>query len=247
VKVTEGKIPGSREIMDFRMKQVNGTCKCGNNYSGTIPAFAEMTMCDTCALEFQRQKDIERFRSCLRESCDSCGIPKKYREWDADKAKAVGSDKLLDWLRGHGTNSVWIGGTNGIGKTHTVLYRAFELLSNYNIHPYCVRASAWLRTVVTSRSKDKSDAEKQYKRAIECKLLVLDDFGKERLTEPRAEFLYDIIDERDRRDGSLWITTNFGGAELKDRLNCAGDGGHEYGHAILKRLARMMTKERIWK
>ena len=206
-----------------------------------------MVMCDPCAVIFQNKRDTDRRLGCLRDSAEACGIPHKYREWNEDKAKELGNDKLLTWLRNHGTQSVWIGGTNGIGKTHTALYRAFELLQGSDVHPYCVRASAWLRSIVTGRTKDKSDCEKLYRRAISCKLLIMDDLGKERLTEPRAELLYDIIDERDRRDGSMWITTNFSGETLIERLNSSGEGSHEYGHAILKRLKRMITPERIWK
>jgi len=233
--------------MDFKTKHVSGVCECGQKFSGVIPEFAKMIMCDPCALVFQKKRDLERMAGCLRESADSCGIPKKYRIWDEAKAKEVGSDKLLIWLRSQEINSIWIGGTNGIGKTHTALYRAFELLHEENIHPYCVRSSAWLRNIVTGRTKDRSDTEKQYKRAIECKLLIMDDLGKERLTEPRAELLYDIIDERDRRDGSVWITSNFSGQSLAERLNSSGEGAHEYGHAIIKRLKRMITSERIWR
>jgi DNA replication protein DnaC len=234
--------------MDFKTKYVKGVCDCGNPFEGVVPDFANVTQCDSCVMAFQNKRDADRRSDNLRDAANYCGIPAKFREWDDQIAKEVGSQKLYEWLivfGGNGKHSVWIGGTNGIGKTHTVHYRCYRMIEGERIYPYCVRSSSWLREVVTSRSKDKGDGDKMYHRAIECKLFVLDDFGKERLTEPRAELLYDIIDERDRRNSPIWITTNFSGQELIDRINSSGD--HEYGYAILKRLQRMISKERIWK
>lgn len=237
--------------MDFsinmKTKHVSGVCACGNTFDGVVPEFVEVTQCDDCILAFQEKRDKERRIAAIRDSAEHCGIPSKFRNWDHGVAKELGSDKLLDWMRSHGTKSMWIGGTNGVGKTHTVLYRAYEVLVNDNIYSYCVRCSSWLRDTVTGRTNGKDNGDKNYRRAIRSKLLVLDDLGKERLTEPRAELLYDIIDDRDRLDLPIWITTNFGGQELLDRMNASGEGAHEYGFAIMKRLTRMITKERIWK
>lgn len=227
-----------------KIKQVDFICDCGTPVKGEYPEIAIVDRCDDCVIAFQGEKENLRIRQQIRESADFCGIPPKYREWSPTVAAETGSDKLLDWLREVGLNSAWIGGTNGIGKTHATLYRAFELLGD-GVFSYCVRSSAWLRETVIERTRD-GDA-KNYKLATSKALLVLDDLGKERLTEPRGELLYDIIDERDRRGLPVWITTNFTGGGLMDRLNCAGDGAHEYGYAIMKRLKRMIPEKRIWK
>lgn len=228
-----------------RMKTVDFVCSCGEHVQGDYPEIAIVDRCDKCVYELQQKRSLERLQQNLRDSAEHCGIPAKFRDWSPIMANDIGSDKLLDWLRALGVSSAWIGGTNGIGKTHTVLYRAYELLRDEAVYSYCVRASSWLRETVTARTKDNDNA--RYRRAVDTKLLILDDLGKERLTEPRGELLYDIIDERDRRDAPIWITTNFTGQDLMDRMNVAGEGSHEYGYAIMKRLKRMITVERIWK
>lgn len=227
-----------------RTQEVDFVCKCGSEVKGEYPAIAKVTMCDDCALKFQQERDNELIQQRIRESADHCGIMPKYREWSSEVAAEIGNDKLIDWLRAEQLTSAWIGGTNGIGKTHATMYRAFELL-NEGIYSYCVRASAWLRDTVIERTKDGDT--KAYNRAMNVSLFVMDDLGKERLTEPRGELLYDIIDERDRRGLPIWITTNFTGTGLMERLNSAGAGQHEYGYAIMKRLKRMIPEERIWK
>ena len=244
--------------MDFstnmRLKTINADCDvCGQPFTANVPDFVETTKCDPCILKHQQEQDKKRRLYAIRDSAEHCGIPAKYREWNDQTAQKLGNDKLLSWMQAkEDTESIWIGGTNGIGKTHAVLFRAYQLLIENNIHSYCVRASSWLRRTVTDRTKDKN-GDKAYLRAISARLLVFDDMGKERLSEARGELLYDIIDERDRRDLPIWITTNFTGQALMERMNAASgdesghESGHEYGYAIMKRLTRMIPKENIWK
>jgi DNA replication protein DnaC len=176
----------------------------------------------------------------LAEIAGICGIPVKYRSWSPARAKEIGNVDLLLWLRER-EGSAWVGGTNGVGKTHAVYYCAYRRLKDRGTTCYAIRSSEWLRTVTTMRTGDsRADAEKLFKRATTTPLLIVDDLGKENLSLARAELLYDITDIRDREDLPIWITTNFDGDDLLERLNGASE--HEFGHAIMKRWKRMVTE-----
>lgn len=56
-----------------------------------------------------------------------------------------------------------------------------------------------------------------------CYMLVIDDFGKEKLTEWGASVLFDIINARWEEERPTIITTNYTAAELLARLESAGD------------------------
>ena len=230
-----------------KTKTVTGVCKCGNEFEYTLPAgVPDPVHCGPCVAEQQGRADAARLMTHIDDYANDCGVVRKYRYWDEDIAHQLGTTEMRAWLLAIGAESAWIGGTNGIGKTHTVAFCAYYMMQQSRIFPYLVRASSWLREVVSGRSSDRNQTgESQYRRAITTKLLILDDIGKENLTQARAELLYDIIDERDRRQLPVWITTNFSGDLLRERLNA--DGEHAYGDAILKRLKRMIPLENIWK
>jgi DNA replication protein DnaC len=68
-------------------------------------------------------------------------------------------------------------------------------------------------------------------RLTSCSLLVIDDLGKERLTQRMETDLFSIIDERTSNKRPTIITTNYNGSGLSDRFN-----NGETGTAIIRRL-----------
>jgi DNA replication protein DnaC len=66
---------------------------------------------------------------------------------------------------------------------------------------------------------------------VACSLLVIDDLGKERLTQRMESDLFAIIDERTSNKRSTIITTNYNGSGLSDRFS-----NGETGSAIIRRL-----------
>lgn len=66
---------------------------------------------------------------------------------------------------------------------------------------------------------------------ISCAVLVLDDLGKERLTQRMESDLFAIIDERTSNLRPTIITTNYNGQGLNDRFS-----NTETGAAIIRRL-----------
>lgn len=192
--------------------------------------------CDDCvkiAIDRDRNRELMNLH---HKAIERSQIPVKYRTWDADKAK---TDWMLMWVEKHRGASLWLGGTNDIGKTHTTHYVAYRNMIDHGVQVLACRCSSWLREVVTLRAgndEEKRVSREMLKFAQSVELLILDDLGKESLSDPRAELLLDLIDVRERDSLPVWITTNHGGRKLMNRL------GDNYGPAIKARLERMIPE-----
>jgi DNA replication protein DnaC len=66
---------------------------------------------------------------------------------------------------------------------------------------------------------------------ISCPVLVLDDLGKERLTQRLESDLFAVLDERTSNLRTTIITTNYTGDKLVDRFQ-----NKETGVALVRRL-----------
>lgn len=194
--------------------------------------------CEPCVIAMRKKEERERQREWMASRLASCNIAERYRTWDKKKAAEIGSNKILDFIRARREKSVWLAGGNGIGKTHAIMYAAFRTITKTPLRCEVWHCHAVLRQIMTYRSSDdKQAAASLISRLCECDILVLDDLGKEKLSESKAEALYEIVDTRDREERRIWITTNHTPKQLHDRL------GDNYGSAILKRLERMIPLE----
>ena len=68
---------------------------------------------------------------------------------------------------------------------------------------------------------------------IELPFLIIDDFGKERLTQRMASDLFAIIDERSTAKRPTIISTNYNGTTLLERFDSRDV---ETGKALIRRL-----------
>lgn len=202
--------------------------------------------CGPCAISRAEKADRRHRISAAKVFLANSGIPASYQRWSTSKASDIGSDKLLSWLQERANQSVWIGGGNGTGKTHTVMYCASQQVINEGVTCRAIRCSSWFRKQSALRAGDwrtRDRATFEFKIVRQCKILVMDDLGKEKMSETKAELLYDLIDFREREGMTTWITSNRGGEALKARLN--GNGAHDHGDAVLARLIRMIPPQNI--
>jgi len=205
---------------------------------GNVP-FTRCTPCLEAANERDRKAKHQKF---IQEMVERSGIPAKYQTWDADKAKEIGSNTLLRWVIQRQGASMWIGGPNGIGKTHATHHIAYQRIVEHGEPVRALRCSGYLRNISTLRMTDQArEAERLVQDAVRVSLLVLDDLGKEKLTDAKAEVLWELIDLRSRSEKRVWITTNSSGPKLRERL------GDNYGPAVLSRLKQMIPTSNILK
>jgi DNA replication protein DnaC len=72
-----------------------------------------------------------------------------------------------------------------------------------------------------------------------CDVLLIDDLGKEKMTESTSAKFFEVINHRYEQKKPLIITTRFGGDALKKRFAVSQDVN--IGNDIFRRLGEMLT------
>lgn len=144
--------------------------------------------------------------------------------------------EALDWKPEGDKTGLLFHGTTGVGKTRGV----WEIVRRLWVEeakkdkqlPYLFLTMRKLEGMI-----EQSFAEQKHSKAIDnlidCNLLILDDFGKERLTQRMATDLFSIIDERSTARKATIISTNFNGNALLERFD---PRDKETGIALIRRL-----------
>ena len=233
-------IPGMERITKTFICQT-----CGAEVTMEIAAVFEniSISCAACATKRREEDARAELIEYRRKAVKRSGIADRYLVWDKQRASEIGSYLLLKWISERKYRSLWIAGTNGIGKTHAVSYAAYRMIVHHNTTALVIRSSEFLLEVVQSRQGERDDirrGQELVKDALSCGILVLDDLGKEKLSPAKAEILWELIDQRERAAKRIWITTNISGGELERRL------GDDYGPAIMERLRRACPEECRW-
>jgi DNA replication protein DnaC len=234
----------------FNLSKTQATYNCIDcDKSVTVTVYEQYpdmhpTRCEHCALKKTADDQREELKRLKRDMVDSSGIVAKFQTWDEAIATETGSQVLLPWIKKRAGQSIWLGGTNGIGKSHAAHYVAYLRILEQGDSVMACRCSGLLNDIVGLRSgntDEKRAARAMLKRAQSVNLLLLDDLCKEKLSLAKSEILWDITDVREREGLRIWITTNRSGQDLLLRL------GDDYGPAILKRLRRAIPEENILK
>jgi len=260
--------PAFSGVVFIPMKSNCTGCGVEMNYRG-IKGRPELgpSICDTCEAALAEVERVEVERNKIKFTLRRTRIHSTYTEWDPEVARECGSAGHRAFIEAANLKrSLWIGTReNGTGKTHAVMHMGLRVAMDHNISVLAIDVSDWLVSMMQWKSgsdaqKKRFDQEKELAKNID--LLVMDDFGKERLSEAKAELLYNVINSLDRRKALAWVSTNKSGEQLRYRLNGGIHGmpegryvmevsngktyldfcfEHDHGNAILKRLKRMIT------
>ncbi len=220
------------EPVGFSTMRVSIVCKdCGVTFEQDILA-AYPNWRPTCCLEcsdkhIERAVDRETIHRCY-QIADANGIEKKFRLYNGRK-DACG---YLPWIRANKERSIYLQGSYQTGKTHAVLYCAWRMLLNHHKSISVAFLPAWMRRLSTLAGDNGRGAHDLIYQVSRVDLFILDDLGKERLSEYQAEALFEILDTRERRGLQTWITSNASLAEIEKRL------GPDRGAAIISRINR---------
>ncbi len=152
---------------------------------------------------------------------ERAGIPPRYREashpWAAKMAAQA--------LDGQG---YFVHGPNGTGKT-TLAMAAALLLLELDADVLAMSAYDLMDAMRSRRDEDRS----LFERAASCRVLVLDDLGKEASnTAYSCERLFAIVDRRDKAMLPTIVTSNFSLSTIARRITAGA-----VGDAIASRLA----------
>jgi DNA replication protein DnaC len=218
-------------IDDLAPVQTSRQCaECNSEFAVTVLAgFPNWgpRFCPPCQLIQENRLKTERDAEDLRNRFRASGIEQQYCQYDQERDRF----SLLPWILERQDKSLCISGQYQLGKTHCVAHAGYKMLVA-GVGVRFVRCGEWMRNVAAMMGRDMEEAELMISRAKRADLLILDDLGKEKLTDRGGEVLFGLIDERERRGKSTWITTNHDGNGLEEKL------GFDRGPAIVARLRR---------
>ena len=215
--------------IDSPVKRVNGFANHERIFMGY-----ELCNCDGARIERVRRIEREdaekaaekaaRLESRLRKA----GIPERYLTAEHELAPSM-ADSIAS---GKG---YYIDGTQGTGKTH-LAYSVARICVGRGIKTACISSTA-LMEAYRNRSRDDADTTR---RLTACKLLVIDDLGKESPTQYACERLFEIIDSRYNSMRPVIVTSNYSRGEIARKLT-EGD----VGKSIASRLNEMTQRIRM--
>lgn len=199
------------------------------------------TMCDDCGEKSDQKRIADDKLALQRELALQCGVDDAYRTWDREQANLLGNGALLKLIgeKKKDLGSIWVWGGNGKGKSHCAGYAAYRM-TEYFFSTRFYAVNQMLEEAMklkVSKNKDGFDALSNELRS--CDILVLDDFDKVIVTEAKCQFLYDLIDFREKNKKNMWFTSNIRMHEMRERL------GDLYGSAIMTRVGRMVGEYEI--
>jgi len=144
--------------------------------------------------------------------------------------------KAVEWKPEGDKSGLLLHGTTGIGKTRAI----WEIIRRQWVEQ-AKRDRQLAYQFLTMRKIEgmieKGFDDRQHARMleglIELPFLIIDDFGKERLTQRMASDLFAIIDERSTAKRPTIISTNYNGTTLLERFDSRDI---ETGKALIRRL-----------
>lgn len=195
--------------------------------SGDVRSFCP-TIDDAKAREWDER---EARRKRVKRLMDS-GIPSRYRDAaieDCDPA-------VMEYAESGISQGAWLvlSGPNGTGKTHQACAVANRFMETSDRSVRFASMGKVLGELYDAYGTSERSEAVLY-RYSKCQLLVLDDFGKERLSANAADKLFRIIDERWANEKPTVITTNLTSKGLRESLT--NEGGDEVAKAVIDRIA----------
>lgn len=142
------------------------------------------------------------------------GLPPKYN--NKSFVDIQGLPQIVEGLRAY-TESVFIHGPTGTGKTHLAIATAKESICESAIFVTAPELLLAIRSCFSDgAARREDDLIQEY---TSTDLLILDDLGAEKSTEYSITTLYLIIDRRDRSLKRTIITSNLSLQEISEKLD----------------------------
>ena len=160
-----------------------------------------------------------------RQRRESAGLPlgqiPSFRAYVTDTdGRREALKKVQEWAKNPVRNIV-LEGSNHTGKTHLITAATNEL-SRRGIYVRMALISTIYSTI--KEAYDRGAPEYLYKEIYtKPDILVIDDLGKERVTDWTVSTLFDLIDARYRNNKITAVTTNYNRKSLVEKLTVEGD------------------------
>lgn len=212
-------------------------CHCGSRGSLFVNQEGKLLRYHLCSEHIDKAR-VER--EGLSKPQYPTQMPAIFRDTDINRLH----DKIqenIDWRPSGDKSGLLIHGTTGVGKTRAlweVVRRMWVEKANQDINmPYLFLTMRKIESMIEQGFDTKKHGT-MLESLIEHPLLVIDDFGKERLTSRMASDLFAIVDERSVNRKTTIISTNFNGTTLLERFE---NKDKETGVALIRRLKDYYT------
>ncbi|KJS85128.1 MAG: hypothetical protein JM58_09110 [Peptococcaceae bacterium BICA1-8] len=186
-------------------------CKCeSDQHDNFFKEIAEKKRKSDIEAKFSISELGDRFNNCrlnnfiLRPGAAGCyELAKAY----ADKFSKQTEKGLVIW------------GRPGNGKSHLAVAIAHEVIKRNHTVVFRTMPEL-LEKIRNSFNRDSKDTEQQIMSAlIDCNLLILDDFGAEKINDWVADVIFRIVDRRYRLKRPIIVTTNYSPQELVNNFD----------------------------
>lgn len=206
-----------------------GQCKiCGTRLPvsrGVVQILGEETVfvygcCDDCTevRDAHYRRSIEPMASASRTPWWDENCPVLYRELLAapELPEGIRSPdefrRVLDWTPKPGGRGLIITGDSGAGKT-TAMWGLARSLEEKQYGVVLITAVE-LQRQLSEAARD----IKGVKHLTHCRVLMVDDIGKEKLTSSVAALLWEVVDARYANRRPMVLSTRYGGAAFEARF-----------------------------
>lgn len=194
-------------------------------------------LCEACEqkhIECQsRHADSER-RNRLKTAFDAI-CPPLYRETDLKRIYGPFSAIAQNWQ--YGPTGVLLEGYAGSGKTRAC-WHLLKRMTAEGRSCYGLTATEFAKAAADqwhSNAEDKGQAIEIMDRCRRTSILLIDDLGKQKMTERAEVELYDVLEHRTNNLKPTLVTTNATGPQLVKMLS------EDRGQPILRRIRDFST------
>lgn len=174
---------------------------CGQNATGFSFFGHTPTLCQVC-LETERLKqEAERRRIHLGEQIESSGVPLKSLAFTPERVDVV--QKFLE-----GAQGLYVWGPTGRGKTVLAAHVAKEWLLAGKGSMRFLTANRLICEAQDTYRQNSSVSPLDYAdRLSRLGLLVVDDIGRQKVTEDAKRILFEIVDQRTKTNRKTLFTS----------------------------------------
>jgi DNA replication protein DnaC len=185
-------------------------------------------------LEQDRQRKVHIEALFRRSELPERWRTRTFERWEVTPTNAEAFETAKAYAERFGPEAgkgLLLTGTVGTGKTHLAAAIAMELIGREHTVVFGTVTNL-LAQVRSTYSDDRVSELDIMRRLTRCDLLIIDDLGKERVSDWVEQTVYEIINTRYERNRSLIITTNMSLAEIRAKYAKVGD-------AIVDRILEM--------
>lgn len=208
-----------------------------NDESGLLSSFKFQVLCESCWQKHEEKKarDASKLnRNRLAAAFDAI-CPPLYRDTDLKRIYGLFSEASENW--NYQPTGLLFEGKAGTGKTRAAwnILKRMTMLGKKCYGLTCTQLAKYSADQWHEDRQIKGASAEALELCRNAKVLLLDDLGKQKMTE-RAELeLFDILEHRTNSMLPTIITTNSSGDQLKRMFS------EDRGNPILRRIVSFST------